>query len=94
VIDEAEAIRWDAFPSGHVAVALIALFIAARQTPKVAWIYAPFTLGLIVATVFFGYHYLTDVLAGFAFAAAGALIVWPLVDWWDSVRAAPAKADA
>jgi membrane-associated phospholipid phosphatase len=92
VLDEAEAIRWDAFPSGHVAVALIALIIAARQTPKVAWVYAPFTLGLIVATVFFGYHYLTDVLAGFVFAALGALVVWPLVDWWDSVRPPAGKA--
>jgi membrane-associated phospholipid phosphatase len=83
VLDDAEAIRWDAFPSGHVAVSFIALLLAARYTPKIAWVYAPLCVGLVAATVFFGYHYVTDVIAGFGFMALGALIVWPVVEWWD-----------
>ncbi len=84
VLDEAELIRWDAFPSGHTAISVIALLIAARHAPRVAWVYAPLTLGLIVATVFFGYHYVTDVLAGFAFAAVGLIVLRPVLLWWDA----------
>lgn len=83
VLDNAEQIRWDAFPSGHTAIALVALGSAFRHSRKVAWAYLPFTIGLIVATVFLGYHYVTDVLTGIVFAGFGLLIVRPLVRWWD-----------
>lgn len=97
VLDDAEMIRWDAFPSGHVAVAFIALMIAARYWRWVAWIYLPFTIGLTLATVWFGYHYVTDVIAGFAFTAWGVFVIWPAVKWWDGVWAevaAPAQSRA
>ncbi|MBX3459759.1 MAG: phosphatase PAP2 family protein [Planctomycetes bacterium] len=91
VLDEAEMIRWDAFPSGHVAVSVIALALAVRYSPRVAWVYAPFTAGLTVATIYFGYHYVTDVIAGFLFAAFGTLVVWPAVKWWDGENRKPGQ---
>jgi membrane-associated phospholipid phosphatase len=83
VLDEAEIIRWDAFPSGHVAVALVALLLAWRHSRRLSIAYAPLFIGLVWATVFFGYHYATDVIAGVVFAAAGVLVILPLVKWWD-----------
>jgi membrane-associated phospholipid phosphatase len=89
-LDAAEIIRWDAFPSGHTACAVVALVLAARYTRKVAIIYAPFVVGLIVATVALGYHYVTDVIAGLIAAVIAFAVVEPLVRWWEKGRL-PAK---
>lgn len=96
VLDNAEKIRWDAFPSGHTAIALVALGSAFRHSRPVAWIYLPFVVGLIIATVFLGYHYVTDVLAGVVFAGLGLLVIRPLVRWWDkpNSQAEPAVENA
>ena len=91
VIDDAEVIRWDAFPSGHVAIALVALVLALRHHRKVGLFYAPFVAGLVVATVYFGYHYVTDVLAGFLFAAFAFVVIEPAAKWWESIWPVPGK---
>lgn len=88
-LDNAEVIRWDAFPSGHVAIAVVALVLALRYHRKVGLVYLPFVMGLPLATLFLGYHYLTDVLAGFAFAIVAFLVVEPAVRWWESVWPVP-----
>ncbi|MCC6464915.1 MAG: phosphatase PAP2 family protein [Planctomycetes bacterium] len=84
-LDEAEVIRWDAFPSGHTAVSLIAVLLSMRHERKVGLAYLPCVLGLIVATVVLGYHYVTDVVFGIACAVAGMLLVAPAARWWESV---------
>jgi membrane-associated phospholipid phosphatase len=85
LLNDAEVIRWDAFPSGHVAIALVALVMALRHHRKVGLVYLPFVVGLCFATVFLGYHYVTDVLFGFVFAAFGLLVIEPAVKWWESI---------
>ena len=90
VLNDAEVIRWDAFPSGHVAIAVVALVLALRHHRRVGLVYLPFVLGLCVATVFLGYHYLTDVLFGFLFAAVGFFVLEPAAKWWESVWGKPA----
>lgn len=86
-INDAEIIRWDAFPSGHVAVALVTLVAALRYHRRTGLVYLPFVAGLVVATVYLGYHYATDVVAGFACAAFTFVVLEPGVRWWESAWA-------
>jgi len=87
VINNAEIIRWDAFPSGHVAVALVTLVIALRYHWRFGAGYLPFVAGLVVATVYLGYHYATDVILGFAIAVFTFVVIEPLIRWWESIWA-------
>ena len=60
--------RWDssgtAFPSSHVAVALLVLLWSYRFERRLFVILAPFVIGLIVGTVYGRFHYAVDALAG------------------------------
>lgn len=85
VINDAEIIRWDAFPSGHVAVALVSLVVALRYHRRVGLVYLPFVAGLVVATMYLGYHYATDVLFGFAAAAFTFVVIEPAIRWWEGI---------
>ena len=64
----------DCFPSGHTAVALVCLFLAARYSRRLFWIYLPLVFSLIFSTVYHRYHYVIDVIAGMLLA----VIAW----WW------------
>ncbi len=59
-----ENIQWDAFPSGHVAVALVYSYFASRYFPKIFYITIPVVCFLILSTVYLRYHYLVDIAAG------------------------------
>ncbi|OGB69921.1 MAG: hypothetical protein A2Y94_08685 [Caldithrix sp. RBG_13_44_9] len=59
-----ENIQWDAFPSGHVAVALLVSHFAYKYFPKIFYISMPIIFLLIISTIYLRYHYLVDVLAG------------------------------
>lgn len=87
VIDDAEIIRWDAFPSGHVAVALVTLVLALRYQRWLGLAYLPFVAGLCVATMYLGYHYATDVLVGFVVAVLTFAVFEPAIRWWERVWA-------
>ncbi len=91
-LDSIEIIRWDAFPSGHVAIALVTLVLALRYHPRVGWFYAPFVAGLVGATVFLGYHYVIDVLAGMLCALIAFVVIEPAVKWWEGVWVPKAEA--
>jgi membrane-associated phospholipid phosphatase len=93
ILDSAEVIRWDAFPSGHVAIAIVACVLALKYHRRVGLAYVPFVAGLFLATVFLGYHYVTDVVAGALFAAAAFILLQPAVAWWESVWTRPDSAD-
>jgi membrane-associated phospholipid phosphatase len=53
-----------AFPSSHIAVALVVLYYAFKYIPKTTWIYAPIIISLMVSTVYCRYHYVIDVFGG------------------------------
>lgn len=89
VLDKAEIIRWDAFPSGHVTIAIVSLVLALRYHRKIGLAYLPFVLGLMVATVFLGYHYVTDVVVGVILAGGTFLVIEPIVRWWESIWKLP-----
>ncbi len=63
----------DAFPSGHTMLTLFTLWTAFHVRARVRWFLLPLGTGLIISTVLLRYHYVTDVLAGFVFAA---FVIW------------------
>ncbi len=66
LLNNLENVQWDAFPSGHTAVALVVLFYAYKFRLKVFYLLIPLVILLIISTVFLRYHYLIDVIAGVA----------------------------
>lgn len=58
-----------AFPSSHVAIATLVLYYTVRYVRSAAWVVGPLVISLIVSTVYCGYHYVIDVLAGLATVA-------------------------
>lgn len=67
-LDVLEGIQRDAFPSGHTAVALITLVMAARYRRQLFYPFLIIVISLIISTVYLRYHYVIDVLAGLLFA--------------------------
>lgn len=67
-----------AFPSAHVAGSMVVLFSAFRFERKIGWRLLPLVLSICVATVYGRYHYVVDIFAGIAVAAAGCLAAWSL----------------
>jgi membrane-associated phospholipid phosphatase len=63
-----ESNKRDCFPSGHTMVVIAVLLEAARRSKKTFWIFLPFAVGLVMATVYCRYHYVADVLAGLTLA--------------------------
>lgn len=53
-----------AFPSSHVAVAVVIWLLAWRFTRRVFWIFAAIVPTLALGTVYGGFHYAVDVAAG------------------------------
>ena len=66
---EAGSAQGAAFPSSHVAVAAMQTAMVARLLPRLVPVVAVLTLGLAAGAVYGGFHYATDVMAGFALAA-------------------------
>jgi membrane-associated phospholipid phosphatase len=60
----------DIFPSGHTIIALLALWLAARNRLRGWPLLVPVVAGLMVGTVYLRYHYGVDVAAGVIIAAA------------------------
>ena len=67
-LDVLEKNKRDCFPSGHTMVLTAILLEAWRRSKATFWVFLPFAVGLILATVYCRYHYVADVLAGLAMA--------------------------
>lgn len=57
------------FPSSHVAIALVTVYFSFRYLRAIRWPHLVLALLLCLSTVYGGYHYAVDVLAGAACAA-------------------------
>lgn len=67
-----------AFPSSHVAVALVTVYFSFRYLPPIIrWIHLAVTILLCFATVYCRYHYAVDVAAGVVTAA----LLLPTGNW-------------
>ncbi len=64
----------DAFPSLHVAASAYTLLFDRAHAPRRFLLWAAPVAGLWVSTLYFGFHYGVDVLAGAAVAAAGLTV--------------------
>ena len=64
MLDRAEGITRDCFPSGHTELTLLVLYYARVFHKKVFWWLLPIGTGIVISTVYLRYHYLIDVVAG------------------------------
>ena len=71
-----------AFPSSHVAVAIVvaAFAVRFRVAPR---FWAPLSVGLAVSTIYNGYHYGVDVIYGLVVAVAVVTMIPGLIGWYD-----------
>ncbi len=68
-----------AFPSAHVAGSMVAILASWRYRRWLFWLCLPFFASMMIATVYGGYHYVADVLAGMLTGAWGfAAGTWAL----------------
>jgi membrane-associated phospholipid phosphatase len=75
-----ENTKTDAFPSGHTAVALMALYYAWKFHERILTaLLIPAVAGLIVSTVYLRYHYVVDVIAGIALTVLTIYLAPPLL---------------
>lgn len=65
-------VHGNAFPSAHVAGAVVPLIFAWRHAPRLAIWLTPFVLLMCVAAVYDRYHYVSDVAAGILIGCAAA----------------------
>jgi membrane-associated phospholipid phosphatase len=75
----------DAFPSGHTLVTVLSMAWAWRYRLRVRWVVTVAGALLVVATVYLGYHYVADVLAGAALAML-CLAFTPALHSWLSAH--------
>ena len=70
-----------AFPSSHVAVAVVIWLLAWRLARRVFWLLALIVPALALGTVYGGFHYTIDAGAGLLVGIAGYLLGPPIVRW-------------
>jgi len=66
-----------AFPSSHVAIALVTAYFSYRYLPRIRWIHLFMAILLCLSTVYCRYHYAVDVLGG----ALTAALLLPVANW-------------
>ncbi len=84
--------KTDAFPSGHTAIALVGLYYAGKFRERILFaVLIPVVLALLVSTVYLRYHYVIDVIAGFALAVLTIALARPLELWFSRTAGNPGK---
>jgi membrane-associated phospholipid phosphatase len=78
MLDRAEGITRDCFPSGHTELTLLVLYYSHRFHRRTFWWFLPFGIGIILSTVYLRYHYVIDVVAGALVAAIVVVVAKPL----------------
>jgi membrane-associated phospholipid phosphatase len=71
-----------AFPSSHVAVSWLTAFCALRYAPRAAWVLGALALLLALGTVYGGFHYAIDTIAGAIWAAITFVVALGLQRRW------------
>ncbi len=71
LIEKHGRVHGGAFPSGHVAGSMVALFSAYRFAREIGYWLTPVVVSICVATIYGRYHYVMDVLAAIVVAAIG-----------------------
>ena len=63
-LNRLEGVAYDAFPSGHTELTILAWWSSLRLSKRWFSAYFGYTLSIIFATVYLRYHYTVDVFAG------------------------------
>jgi membrane-associated phospholipid phosphatase len=88
-LNSVEYTKDDVFPSGHVMVTTACLIGAWRSNRRLFWGLLPVGLLLATATIYCRYHYVADVVAGFALAFVTFPLAYGVYDRWASRRGVP-----
>lgn len=81
-LNNLEGLKRDAFPSGHVAISLVVLYIFWKNTKKTFYIFSlPVTL-LIISTLYCRYHYFVDILGGILLTVVTLLLGNLYYNFW------------
>ena len=80
LIQNHAGVHGNAFPSGHVASALVSTFFAWRYLPRLGVALTPFFILICISSVYDNYHYLSDVIGGIIIAVLGILATWDLYE--------------
>ena len=83
ILNRLEGIKRDAFPSGHTAITVLVLWLAYRYNKRYFRIALPVVSALIFATVYCRYHYVIDVIAGFALTFITLVLGERYYAWWE-----------
>ena len=67
---DATRITWDCFPSMHTCCTVLLGWSAWRHVRRLFWFILPIVVSMPLACVYLRYHYVIDVVAGLALAAA------------------------
>lgn len=64
LLNTIEGTKRDAFPSGHTGISLLLLILSWSYARSLFFVLFIITLGLLIATIYFRFHYLVDILGG------------------------------
>lgn len=81
-LNSLEGIKRDAFPSGHVGISLVVLFLMLKYSKKLFWLSFIPVLFLIFSTIYCRYHYFTDVLGGIILAVVSLVVGNLYYNFW------------
>jgi membrane-associated phospholipid phosphatase len=85
LLDTARAFR-DVFPSLHVAISSIVLWFAWRRSRVLGAVMLPLVVANWISTMYLRYHYLVDVIAGWATAALAIALAMFILRIEDAIR--------
>ncbi|MBI3098928.1 MAG: inositol phosphorylceramide synthase [Planctomycetes bacterium] len=72
----------DCFPSMHAAWTVVAAVFLFRLSKPFFWVYLPVAAGLMLACLYFGFHWLIDMPAGVLVAVLSIALATGLHRWW------------
>jgi membrane-associated phospholipid phosphatase len=73
----------DCFPSLHTAWTTLFLIASWKGVRPLFWVYLPVGIAVYIATLYGGYHYIPDIIAGHLLAIFAWWAAKPLREWWD-----------
>ncbi len=91
LIQKFAGVHGNAFPSSHVAAAVVSLVFAWRYLPRLGAVLTPVVLLLCAGAVYDRYHYFLDVVAGLMVGVLVACVVLALSKSWNAEDAKGAE---
>lgn len=82
-MDDIKERNRDCFPSLHTAWTTLFLIAAWKGVRPLFWVYLPVAIAVYIATLYGGYHYIPDIIAGHVLAIFAWWAAKPLREWWD-----------